>query len=52
MIKIESEAYKLGIRDGSDAYLLDRPKNNPYNPTKDLYSYHEYDIGWNFGYNN
>lgn len=50
MIKIETDAFALGIRDGKDAYLLDRGLNNPYSP-KDLYSYSQYIKGWHIGFN-
>lgn len=46
--KINSEASLLGLRDGKDAYLLDRKINNPYNPFSTAYK--EYENAWNQGF--
>lgn len=48
--KINSSASALGLRDGKDAYLLDREKVNPFDPTDEYSSYMAYNTYWGIGY--
>lgn len=46
--KIKSEASRKGLRDGKDAYLLDRPLKNPYDPFSTEFG--EYENAWYQGF--
>jgi hypothetical protein len=46
--KIKSEASKKGYRDGKDCCLLERDKNNPYEPLS--VDWTEYENAWDLGW--
>lgn len=48
--KLYSSAYVIGLRDGKDAFLLDRKLNNPYDPIDDRIAYQHYEDAWYQGY--
>jgi hypothetical protein len=48
MYKIKTNASRIGLRDGRDAFLLERKMKNPYDPFS--MDFIEYENAWKQGY--